>query len=189
MAKRPKPKGGNQKIGGLTQLERRSVEMFLGPAEGNASRAYEMAGGGGIRSTPESIRKGASLLFQRPHVQAALERRSREEAMRDPRVLDADEVRLQLSFMAMGLGPDGLPPGEKDPAIEPKDRNYALDKLAKCYGLYLTKVHVEGQVDVVHQMADRVAETLRRKRERERQLTADIADIVDAVIEDEEDEE
>ncbi len=131
---------------GLTELERRFCEAFVGEAKGVATYAYKLAGYS-QNSQPQTMRRNAHALMRKPHIKAYLQ----ELQENDPLVATRIE-RLQFLTRVM-RGEETNPVWVRDfpePIPSPpsiRDRLSAAEALAKAAGEHIQKVEMKVQDD------------------------------------------
>jgi hypothetical protein len=121
---------------GLTLKEERFVESFMGEAEGNATRAAELAGYK-ARSRP-ALQDFARKLAKKERIRAAIAAR----AAADPRVLTREELQQFWSSVVRGdmferLTPEGT--SVTAPAAM-RERIKASELLARTHGMFRDSV-------------------------------------------------
>lgn len=116
---------------GLTLQELRFVEAYMGAAEGNATRAAELAGY--KHSSRDQLHDIARRLVKKPHVKAALEKR----ADADPLVMTRQDLQVWWSQVVRGEPFEQLVEGAKRIApMPPPTRARVSEFLAKSLRMF-----------------------------------------------------
>jgi len=122
---------------GLTELERRFVEHYMGKARGNKSEAYRLAAWPNKITRKSSYQMG-SIMANRPAVRAALKQAQEDDPLVATRV---ERLRFLTAVMRAKVRNQKLMSTGEKASLRPdvRDRVAACEALSKALGDYLPR--------------------------------------------------
>lgn len=139
---------------GLSDLDRRCIEAFCGPAKGNQSGAYRIATG--TKANESTVKKEAWKIFKRPAVAAEVERRQAavtEKAV-ERAALDKAWVMERLEKVV-----ERCLPGEGT-GFNAAGANRALELLGKELGMFVDRSEADVNVAFTDMTDERIESRL-----------------------------
>ena len=111
----------------LTLKQQKFVEAYVGPANGNASKAAELAG---YKKNEATLRSVGAENLTKPAIIAAIAQRTQKSLKK----LNADKILEELASIAQG----------EDDEAKTSDRIRALELLGKNLALWIDRKEVSG---------------------------------------------